>query len=186
MPRFVVPSERSSRPVILSEREHSTVQRTVELPSTRSERREAPRSGDAKDPVRHQLEAPRLAPHGILRLRAARSAQDDDLRCPDQDDGPSAACIRADEKRGAPRARYARGIRWRGRWKPRWIGIDGAWNRRWKRVEGALENAARFAGSAPSARESGSLSWKERNRRRARGAAWGLQSRRSRGGRRRT
>ncbi len=49
-------SARRDSAVILSERKHSTVQWTVELPSTRSERREAPRSGDAKDPVRRQQE----------------------------------------------------------------------------------------------------------------------------------
>ena len=69
----------------------------VELPSTgstRATRVEGSRAASAGS----------AAAHGILRLRAARSAQDDDLRCPDQDDGPSAACIRADEKRGTPRA----------------------------------------------------------------------------------
>lgn len=47
--------------------EHSTVRRTVELPSTRSERREAPRSGDEGS----------LSDDEILRLRTACSAQDD-------------------------------------------------------------------------------------------------------------
>lgn len=73
MPRFVVPSERSSRPVILSEREHSTVQRTVELPSTRSEPREAPRSAESKDPVRRKRrEAPLRMTGGMRGERAVQ------------------------------------------------------------------------------------------------------------------
>ena len=45
------------------------VRRAVELPSTRSGRGEAPRSGGAEDPARCQPEAPRLPSRGILLLR---------------------------------------------------------------------------------------------------------------------